>query len=362
MYEPLDPSMTFAKAAELWINSRTMSTASRARYISPRTLQDLQQYLRVLNRKFGEVPLQEIHVGLLREYQQERAETCGPNKINQELGTLVRIMRRARAWSDNLEECYEPLQREEPDIARAMSPEEQKQFLEVAASRDEWSFVYHYSLLALATSASNCELRGVKIGDLNFFSKVLHIRREHAKNRYRIRTIPMHDEAVWAAKRLVERAQALGCSSASHYLMPFRVSPNLWDPAQPMSNSGIKRLWNEVRKAADVPWLRIHDLRHTAITRMAEAGVPIPVILSMAGHISVRMQQHYTSVSEFAKRCAVEAAFDGRNYMIAAGRAMERTSNRQSAVSTRPKAKPKAIHDTDHTDATDSTDCSGLVE
>ena len=89
-----------------------------------------------------------------------------------------------------------------------------------------------------------------------------------------------------------------------------------------MSNSGMKRLWNEVRKAADVPWLRIHDLRHTAITRMAEAGVPIPVILSMAGHISVRMQQHYTSVSEYAKRCAVEAAFDGRNYMIAAGRVM----------------------------------------
>ncbi|HEU5233576.1 MAG TPA: site-specific integrase [Terriglobales bacterium] len=364
MYEPLDPSMTFAKAAELWINSRTMSPASRARYISPRTLHDLQQYLRALNRKFGEVPLREIHVGLLREYQQERAETCGPNKINQELGTLVRIMRRARAWSQQLEDCYEPLQREEPDIPRAMSPEEQKLFLEVAASRDEWSFIYHYSLLALATSASNCELRGVKIGDLNFFSKVLHIRRENAKNRYRIRTIPMHDEAVWAAHRLVERAQLLGCSGASHYLMPFRVSPNLWDPAQPMSNSGIRKPWNEVRKAADVPWLRIHDLRHTAITRMAEAGVPIPVILSMAGHISVRMQQHYTSVSDYAKRCAVEAAFDGRNYMIAAGRVMENgtrreNGNRHSAVGTRLKAKPKATHDTDRTDC---TDCSGVVE
>src|SRR5581483_3002526 len=107
-----------------------------------------------------------------------------------------------------------------------------------------------------------------------------------------------------------------------------------------MSNSGIRKPWNEVRKAADVPWLRIHDLRHTAITRMAEAGVPIPVILSMAGHISVRMQQHYTSVSEYAKRRAVEAAFDGRNYMIAAGRVMENgargeTGTRQSAVKNR---------------------------
>jgi hypothetical protein len=94
---------------------------------------------------------------------------------------------------------------------------------------------------------------------------------------------------------------------------------------------------------------------------MAEAGVPIPVILSMAGHISVRMQQHYTSVSEYAKRCAVEAAFDGRNYMITAGRVTE-NGTRHSAVGTRLKPKPTPTHDTDHTDATDCTDCSGVVE
>jgi hypothetical protein len=87
-----------------------------------------------------------------------------------------------------------------------------------------------------------------------------------------------------------------------------------------MSNSGMRKAWEAVRQAADVPWLRVHDLRHTAITRMAEAGVPIPVILSMAGHISTRMQQHYTAVSEFAKRCAVEAAFGAVNYAVSAGK------------------------------------------
>jgi hypothetical protein len=87
-----------------------------------------------------------------------------------------------------------------------------------------------------------------------------------------------------------------------------------------MSNSGIRKAWEAVRAAADVPWLRIHDLRHTAITRMAEASVPIPVILSMAGHISTRMQQHYTAISEFAKRRAVQAAFSAGNYMISGGR------------------------------------------
>lgn len=320
MDERLHTKLTFAQASERWINSRTMSSSGRARYISPRTLSDLQQYIRALNRKFGEVQLCEIHIGLLREYQIERAQTCGPNKINQELGTLVRIMKRAGAWKPKLADCYERLQREEADTPRAMTPEEQEKFLKVASSREEWSFVYHYALLALATSASNCEMRGLRLGDINLYSRVLHIRREFAKNRHRIRTIPMHDQAVWAVTRLMERAQALGASAPHHHLMPFRVAPNAWDLDRPMSNSGIRKAWDAVRKAADVSWLRVHDLRHTAITRMAEAGVPIPVILSMAGHISTRMQQHYTAVSESAKRCAVEAAFSGGNYMISGGR------------------------------------------
>jgi integrase len=213
MQDELKPSLTFEKAAEMWINSRTMGPGSRARYISPRTLTDLQQYIRALNRKFGTVPLKKIHIGLLREYQNERSQTCRANKINQELGTLLRIMKRARAWTAKLDGCYEPLQHEEADIARAMTPEEQKKFLDVASSREEWRFVYYYALLALATSASNCEMRGLRIGDMNLYSKVLHIRREHAKNRYRIRTIPMHDEAVWAANRLIERARTLGATA-----------------------------------------------------------------------------------------------------------------------------------------------------
>ena len=320
MHESLHAKLNFAEAANEWLNLRTMAPGSRARYISPRTLSDLQQYIRALNRKFAAVALKKIHIGLLREYQQERAKTCGANKINQELGTLVRIMKRAGAWSHRLDECYERLQREEADVTRAMTPEEQKAFLQVASSREQWHVVYHYALLALATSASNCEMRGLRIGDVNLYSRVLHIRRDHAKNRHRIRTIPMHDEAVWAITRLMERARTLGAVSPHHHLMPFRVAPNFWDLDRPMSNSGIRKAWEAVREAAGVPWLRIHDLRHTAITRMAEAGVPIPVILSMAGHISTRMQQHYTSVSEFAKRRAVEAAFGAGNYMVSGGR------------------------------------------
>ena len=92
-----------------------------------------------------------------------------------------------------------------------------------------------------------------------------------------------------------------------HYLLLFRCSPDRWDPKRPMSDSGIRKPWEAVRRVAGVPWLRRHDLRHTAITRMAEAGVPIPVIMGIAGHVSAQRYTHYTSVSMAAKWLAVQA-------------------------------------------------------
>ena len=69
-----------------------------------------------------------------------------------------------------------------------------------------------------------------------------------------------------------------------------------------MSDTGIYKRWDEVRVAAGLPWLRPYDLRHSAITRLAEKGTPIAVIMAFAGHVSLRMQQHYTQISQMAMR------------------------------------------------------------
>src|SRR5262245_52413592 len=47
---------------------------------------------------------------------------------------------------------------------------------------------------------------------------------------------------------------------------------------------------------------RFHDLRHQAITELAEAGEPDRVIESLAGHLSRKMLEHYSHVRKAAKR------------------------------------------------------------
>jgi Phage integrase family len=53
--------------------------------------------------------------------------------------------------------------------------------------------------------------------------------------------------------------------------------------------------------------LRFHDLRHHAVTELAESQASERTIMAIAGHISPRMLEHYSHIRMDAKRKALEA-------------------------------------------------------
>jgi hypothetical protein len=57
---------------------------------------------------------------------------------------------------------------------------------------------------------------------------------------------------------------------------------------------------------------RFHDLRHQAITELAESKASDQTIMSIAGHVSKKMLQHYSHVRLEAKRDALDALTMGR--------------------------------------------------
>ena len=65
--------------------------------------------------------------------------------------------------------------------------------------------------------------------------------------------------------------------------------------------------WRALRDAAGLQRLRFHDLRHTAITELAEMGVADHVLESITGHLSRRMLEHYSHIRIDAKRQALDA-------------------------------------------------------
>jgi Phage integrase family len=84
-------------------------------------------------------------------------------------------------------------------------------------------------------------------------------------------------------------------------VFPFRRGNGAYFSLRPMTASGLKKQWQEIRQKAELLWFRQYDLRRTAITRLAEADAPLSVIMSIAGHVSETMREHYTHISTAAK-------------------------------------------------------------
>ena len=68
------------------------------------------------------------------------------------------------------------------------------------------------------------------------------------------------------------------------------------------------------RRAARVS-CRLHDLRHSFCTKLAEPGVPESTMLDMMGHMSAAMLRRYSHIRAKARREAIAAiearVFDG---------------------------------------------------
>jgi integrase len=79
------------------------------------------------------------------------------------------------------------------------------------------------------------------------------------------------------------------------------------DPTKPITS--WKSAWATAKTAAGVE-CRFHDLRHTVVTRLLEAGQPFAVVADIMGWsaaTAVRMAKRYGHIGPSAKRAAMAA-------------------------------------------------------
>jgi integrase len=67
-----------------------------------------------------------------------------------------------------------------------------------------------------------------------------------------------------------------------------------FDPLQPVGS--WRTAWRTLTKKVGLPGLKFHDLRHTTISALSEAGVPDRVIMYIAGQVSLRMLRRYSHI------------------------------------------------------------------
>jgi hypothetical protein len=108
-----------------------------------------------------------------------------------------------------------------------------------------------------------------------------------------------------ALRELHSRAKRLGFAEPDHFLFPWHGKRKQLDPTKPMTS--WRTAWRSLRKAAGLSHVRFHDGRHTALTRLAEKGVPDWVIRAQFGHVSPAMMAVYSHVRRKALDEAAKA-------------------------------------------------------
>ncbi len=299
---------TVAQACTRWVEQHS------AHLGSAKAKRNEYSLLRQVHRRLGDRKLKSITLDDIKTYQADRHQEVGERTVNLELRILVNTMKEANLWNA-IEKHYKRLKERESDIGRALSLVELRRLEIAAASNESWLVAYNAELLAANTGVRGIEIKRLQLGDISLEERRLRIRRKGTKSDAGARLIELNQTATQAVARLYMRAQTFGAAEPDHYLLPAELSRHAKE-GDPLKGSlgfdatqhqnSWRSAWRSLLKAAGLQGLRFHDLRHSFITLMAERGVPLPVVQSMAGHMSAKMTRYYTHISSQAARQAVE--------------------------------------------------------
>jgi integrase len=254
-----------------------------------------------VERLLGSAILPDLTETRIRGYIMARlAEKVGNRTVNMELLCLSRAI--GHTWRQLWPGV--PKLEEREDIGRALAPEEETALLAAAAANSS-PFIDRFIRIGLTSAMRAGEIRTLQVGRVNFADRTLTVGRAKSK-RGTGRVIPMNgDLCGLLAGQIAWLEEKFGRVQPGWYLFPTYGDarrPN--DPMRPVTT--IKSAWEGVRTAAKVN-CRFHDLRHTAITKLAEQGVPDSTMKALAGHVHEKMLERYSHIRMAAKREAVEA-------------------------------------------------------
>jgi len=309
----------------------------RKPHVAERTMQFEKERLAPLSKHFGEKPLLRFKAEDVTGYQTARLSVgISGRTVNMETGVLRRMLKRAKVWNA-ISEDVKALPERQGAVGKVLPADLKRMLFETAASKPEWMVAHCAAVLAVSTTCRGVEIKNLRWQDVDLFTRVADIRR--SKTAAGHRSIPLNGDAMAALARLLERARAHGCSEPAHYVFPSCEHLTL-DPSRPQKswrtawralvNATARKAGKEAaREALDVgrglraaigAWkraalpfrgLRFHDLRHQAITEMAEAGVSDATLMAVSGHMSRRMLEHYSHVRMAAKRTGLEKLESG---------------------------------------------------
>lgn len=274
----------------------------------------------------------DIEASDISQYQQKRLDQgASPRTVNLEIGTLRAILRRHGVWA-RLQPDVKMLPVQD-DVGRAITSSEEKALLQ-ACSESRSRCLYTFVTLALETGARFNVIRTLQWGSIDLAMRCLRFGKDKTPSGTG-RIVPLNPNAVaalesWALvfpdrepEHFVFPKERYGGGGKKEHFGFAGAKAYDTDPTQPIGD--IKEAWEraKVRAARILKGIpaeseenvvplrcRFHDLRHTAVSRMLDAGIPLAKIAKIVGwspSTMVQMSARYGHFTLDELRGAVES-------------------------------------------------------
>ena len=288
-----DPAVTFEYAAEAWLRY-----VEHDRHRSPSTVRDYRNTVhRHLIPRFGDRPLSDVAVGDVDQLRGELLDELSARTAQKTLVLLHGIFRLAvrRGWATGnpAAEAERVTVRRRPEFA-VLSPAEVQAVARATETEQDAALI----LVAAFTGLRLGELRGLRWRDVDFASRLVHVRRSHygkasadegPPKSGQARSVPLIDIAARPLDGLSRRERFTGASD--------RV---FCDPTGATLNDGaIRGALYAALEAAGIDrdrgtgkLLVFHDLRHTFGT-LAVQAFALSDVQAYMGHADIATTMVY---------------------------------------------------------------------
>ncbi|MCU1300242.1 MAG: hypothetical protein JWQ87_526 [Candidatus Sulfotelmatobacter sp.] len=343
-----DRAKLFSLAADEWLQLKALTLSISSQRIERSNLKHLRP-------RFEKRLITDIQAKDISCYQLARiAEKASPKTINLEVGTLRAILRHHRVWAEIQQDVR--MLATLDDVGHALTSEEEAALLSACLLSRSRS-LHPAVMLALNTGMRYGEIRLLRWKQLDFTAKMLTVGKSKTRTGTG-RVVPLNARILNILEMWATQFPDRG---SDDYLFPFEkcgargqedsfgftASVIFYgtDPTRPIGD--WKEAWEKARERAAVILrgdseetnkrrqntesnksamkqknelieskfkpeslkCRFHDLRHTAVTRLLEAGIPYHVVASMMGWsaaTAIRMAKRYGHIGSRALREAAD--------------------------------------------------------
>lgn len=301
-----DGAVLLSVAAKEWLKAMQPTWA-------PKTYVAASLDVGHLKAHFSAYLLVDISAVEVAEYvSARRGKKAADKTIRNEIGTLRGILKHYKLWAALKDDGVRLPTGQDSEAGMALTRQQEAELIQACAASRSRSLLPAVTL-ALSTGLRHDELRLLRWKQIDFENESLHVGRSKT-DAGAGRPVHLNKRAIVALK---EWAAQFPKRKASHYVFPSeRIGfsgdeeiPQVFDTDPTKAISSWKTAWISAKEKAGVE-CRFHDLRHTAVTRLLEAGQPFAVVAEIMGWsaaTTVRMAKRYGHIGDSVRRRAMAA-------------------------------------------------------